>query len=68
MMQSTGTYDFVFADYPDIVVIDDMRVMLGNISKKSAYMLIKDKKIEAFKIGKEYRIPKLNILIYLKMT
>lgn len=68
MLQAIEAYNLLFTEYPDIVGIDDMRKMLGNISRKSAYKLIREKKIEAFKIGKEYKVPKLNILSYLNMA
>ena len=68
IMKSASAYHLIFSEYPDVVSIDDMQKMLGNISKKAAYKLIRDKKIEAFKIGKEFRIPQLNILSFLNMT
>lgn len=59
----------LFADYPDVVTFEDMRTMLGGKGKKlgrtTAYNLLKDNKIASRKIGREYRIPKYNIIKYL---
>ncbi len=63
-------YNELFADYPDIVSLEDMRTMLGGKNKKlgrtTAYKLLKENKIKnAKKVGREYRIPKNSIINYL---
>ena len=60
-------YRFMFREYPDVVNIDQMCHMLGGIGKKTGYRLLREKKIEAFKIGKSYKIPKIQIISYLKV-
>lgn len=57
-------YALVFKEYPDVVSISQLSQMLC-ISEKTAYRLLKDNQIEHFKIGRTYRIPKLNVLIYM---
>lgn len=42
--------------------------MLGGIGKKTGYRLLKEKKIEALKIRKSYKIPKIHIISYLKVV
>lgn len=54
-----------YKDYPDVVNIEQMCEMLGNISKKSGYKLLKEKKIKSIIIAKRYKIPKIYILQYL---
>lgn len=39
-----------FADYPDIVNIDQLREMLGGVGYKAAYRLLHDGSIRCFKI------------------
>lgn len=56
-----------FEDYPDLVNIEQMCEMLGNISKKSGYKLLKEKKIKSIIIARRYKIPKIYILEYLGM-
>jgi len=58
-------YHFMFKDFPDVVNIKEMCEMLGKIGVKTAYELIQDKQIKAFKIGREYRIPKICVIEYL---
>ena len=43
-----------------------MSKMLG-ISDKTAYALLRDNKIEHFKVGRTYKIPKIHILSYLRV-
>lgn len=42
--------------------------MLGNISIKIVYKLLKENTIEHIKIGKIYRIPKINVIKYLNIS
>ena len=57
-------YSIMFTNYPDIN-IEQMRNMLGGISLTLAYRLIKENKIKAMKIGRQYKIPKANIISYI---
>lgn len=58
-------YDVMFTDYPDVVNIIQMREMLGGIGISLSYKLLKQGKIQAIKIGREYKIPKAHIISYL---
>lgn len=60
-------YDLLFQNYPDVVNIEEMCEMLGGISNKTAYKLLQENKISHFKIGRIYKIPKINILLYLNL-
>lgn len=55
----------IFYNYPDIVNVEQMCEMLGDISKKSGYKLLKEKKIKSIIIARRYKIPKIYILEYL---
>lgn len=59
-MKKNEAYQTLFTEYPDIVTVSQMGEMLG-ISTKSAYRLLKENKIEHFRIGRIYKIPKLHI-------
>ena len=59
-------YSLMFKEYPVVVSITQLSQMLC-ISEKTAYRLLKDNQIEHFKIGRTYRIPKLNILSYMSV-
>ena len=58
-------YDIMFADYPDVVNLVQMREMLGKIGSTLAYKIVRTKQIKSRKVGREYRIPKINIIEYL---
>lgn len=61
---TNDTYRIMFINYPDVVSVEQMSEMLG-ISTKTAYSLLRKNKIMCFKIGRTYKIPKLNILHYM---
>ena len=65
-MTGREAYRVMFRDYPDVVTVEQMSQMLG-ISDKTAYALLRDNKIEHFKVGRTYKIPKIHILSYLKV-
>ncbi|MBO5348940.1 MAG: helix-turn-helix domain-containing protein [Clostridia bacterium] len=55
----------MFADYPDVVDVSGLQSMLGNIGKQTAYELVRKGTIKAIKVGKLYRIPKINVIAFL---
>lgn len=63
-MNELLTKDSVFKDFPDVVNIKQFQEMMG-VSKKTAYGILKEGEIAFRKIGREYRIPKINIINYL---
>ncbi|WP_255596508.1 helix-turn-helix domain-containing protein [Paenibacillus sp. S150] len=56
----------MFLEYPDVVTVEQMCNMLGDISTKTAYKLLQANRIEHFRIGKTYKIPKLSVISYLQ--
>ena len=64
MADMKETYTFMFTDYPDIVNLTQMRKMLGGISNTLAYRMLREKKIKRKKVGREYKIPKVNVIKY----
>ena len=67
-MESQTAYKLLFAEYPDVVNVEQMCEMLGGISTKTAYQLLKTGSIKSFIVGKRYRIPKINIMEYLQLV
>lgn len=55
----------MFADYPDVVRIDDIQSML-QIGRNSVYTLLKQGLIKSIKIGKKYIIPKSAVIDFVK--
>lgn len=67
-MTIDSAYQLMFSEYPDIVTVPQMCKMLGGISQKTGYRLLKKGEIESFSIGRIYRIPKISILQYLGLN
>lgn len=57
-------YQIMFTSYPDLLTIVQLKEMLG-IGITLAYRLVRDNTIRALKIGREYKIPKANVISYL---
>ena len=55
----------MFENYPDVVEVNDLRVMLGGISKRLAYRLLADQEIRSVRVGRAYKIPKICVIEYL---
>jgi len=65
VMTTRSEYEASLSRYPDVVTIDDMMVMLGGISSRSAYSLLRRGKIKYLTIGRCYFIPKVSILDFM---
>ncbi len=63
-MQNNNTNE-MFADYPDVVDVSGLQSMLGGIGQQKAYELVRKGTIKAIKIGKLYKIPKINVIAFL---
>jgi excisionase family DNA binding protein len=58
----------IFRKYPDVVDVPQLCEMLGGdhpICAKTAYKLLRDGRIPSVKVGRSYRIPKINVIHYL---
>ena len=64
-IKKESAYQLMFKDYPDVVSAAQMCEMLGGISIKTGYELLKSGKVKSFLVGRSYRIPKLFILEYM---
>lgn len=54
----------MFKDFPDCVNALQLQQMLG-IKRTKTYELLKNGTIKSIKIGKDYKISKLNVIAYL---
>ena len=64
-MENNNYTQEMFANYPDVVDVSGLQSMLGNIGKQTAYELVRKGIIKAIKVGKLYRIPKINVIAFL---
>ena len=65
MMKSEEAYRLKFRNYPDVVNIEQLCEMLGGISTKTGYRLLKSGAIKSFVVARRYRIPKINVFEYM---
>ena len=58
-------YKVMFTEYPDVVDAEQLGKMLGGISIKTVYRLLKEGIIKSLHVGREYKIPKVFVVEYL---
>mgnify|MGYP002295412488 CR=1 FL=1 len=58
-------YMNMLKNYPDVLKIKDMCEVLGGISTKTGYKLLRENKIESIKVGREYCITKISVVDFL---
>ena len=66
-MKLQDAYKLMFPNYPDVVNVEQLCEMLGGISVKTGYRLLKTGAIKSFVIARRYRIPKINVIEYLEV-
>lgn len=67
MLSKKDAYRIMLKEYPDVMTVEQMCEVLG-ISKKTGYKLLRTNIISSIKVGRTYRIPKINILNYLRIS
>lgn len=65
MENMNQTSNQFFAEFPDVMNVHHLRKALG-IGRLGAYRLLEEKKIQSFKIGNTYKIPKSALIDYIK--
>lgn len=64
LKENVSLYKVMFTAYKDVVTVHQLAEMLG-IGITLAYKLVKQKTIQSIKVGREYKIPKSNVISYL---
>jgi excisionase family DNA binding protein len=59
-------YTSVFREYPDVLDVKQVSDALG-VSTKVVYRLLNNGTIVSLKVGREFRIPKVNVMKYVKI-
>lgn len=60
-----SAYLKMLKNYPDVLNVEQMCELLGSISIKTGYKILKEKKIDSVKFGRAYLITKINIIDFL---
>jgi len=59
-------YRVVFKDYPDVLTVKQVSQLLG-VSTKTVYRILRNGALSSLKIGREFRVPKVNVMKYVKV-
>jgi len=59
-------YRVVFKEYPDVLDAKQVSALLG-VSTKTVYRLLNEGSLASLKVGREFRIPKVNVMKYVKI-
>lgn len=59
-------YRVVFREYPDVLDVKQVSVILG-VSTKVVYRLLREDTLASLKVGREFRIPKVSLMKYVKI-
>ena len=59
-------YFVVFREYPDVLNVKQVSAILG-VSTKVVYRLLSNGSLRSLKVGREFRIPKVNVMKYAKI-
>ena len=59
------TDETLFAEYPDVVEVEDLQKML-RLGRNAIYRILKEGKIKTIKIGKRYIVPKRSVIEFLE--
>jgi len=59
-------YRIVFKEYPDVLDVKQVSTLLG-VSTKTVYRLLRSGTLDSLKIGREFRVPKVNVMKYVKV-
>ena len=65
-ISSHDIYRSVFREYPDVLDAKQVSAILG-VSTKTVYRLLRDGSIMSLKVGREFRVPKVNVMKYVKI-
>lgn len=64
MAKAEALYNKMFLNYPDVVGVPELMRMLS-VGRQAAYQLVRSGEIRSFKVGRNIKIPKLNIIEFL---
>ena len=65
LAKNRNNYAQLFQDYPDVVSTLQLCEMLG-VCERTVYQLLMTNQIKHFRIGRAYRIPKVNVIAFME--
>ena len=64
-MSERFEYEIKLRDYPDVVTVKDLMIMLGGVCEHTAISLLQKNKIKHFRIRNKYHIPKVYVIDFM---
>ncbi len=64
MERNRNYYEQLFKTFDDVVKMPDFRKMLGGISEKATYVILRSEHLRHFNIDAEYFFPKVWVIDY----
>jgi excisionase family DNA binding protein len=65
-MEAGEVYKSVFREYPDVLNVKQVSAILG-VSTKTVYRLVNQGSLDSLKIGRTFRVPKVNVMRYVRI-
>ena len=65
-LTASELYRSILLDYPDVLDVNQVSVILG-VSTKIVYRLLNDGVLPSLKVGRAFKVPKLYLLQYLNI-
>jgi len=65
-MNTQDIYRAILKEYPDVLDVKQVSAVLG-VSTKVVYRLLRDGSLVSLKVGREFRISKVNVMKYAKI-
>ena len=65
-LTASEIYNSVLSDFPDVLSVPQVSAALG-ISSKTTYRILNTGELLSLKVGREFKIPKVFLLRYLKI-
>ena len=65
-INSQDLYKSVFKGYPEVLDVKQVSKVLG-VSTKTIYKLIRKGTLSSMKVGREFRVPKVTVMRYVKV-
>jgi excisionase family DNA binding protein len=65
-LSSREVYKVALREYPDVLNVEQLSEVLS-VSTKTIYKIIRSGELQHLKAGREYRVPKVMVLQYMKL-
>ena len=65
-LHTQDVFNTTFKTYPDVLNVSQVSEILG-VSTKTVYRLLRQNTISSLRVGREFRIPKIQLMRYVRI-